>query len=351
LRFRIAAGKDDEAWERFVGAFPQAEFSHSFRMKTVYERVYGYRTAYWIGEEGGEIVGVCPLVYVQSLLHWNRTVLINLPMVTAAGLLAKDDTARSAFASHLDALSAAENAVIQLRGRVETALAGCATFRGYVTFSLPLRASTSSGYWEALSSRNRGKIRRSRKAGTTVRFGGRQLLDDFFALHVRRNTELATPPYPKAFFAALLDAFPHAEIALAENAGRPVAGMFNVGYKGVMNYLFGSSDSRFFDSYPNNQLFYEFIEHARAQGYDEIDFGRTPKGEGTYDFKKQWQADERDLFYQYLGNDADRFVGFSIQRVQKSFAFRLFSRVWSHYLPRRVIETLGPALIKRMPLA
>jgi hypothetical protein len=351
LRFRIATGQDQKAWERFVAEFPHADFGHSFRMKSVYEDVYRYRTAYWIAEEGDDIMGVCPLVYVRSLLHWNRMFLINLPMVTAAGLLVKSEATRAAFARHLDELSRTENAIIQLRGRSQTALDGLPTFGGYVTFSLPLHGPTSNEYWDALTSRNRGKIRKSRTAGTTVRFGGRELLSGFFALHVRRNTELATPAYPKAFFAALLAAFPHAEIALAENSGQPVAGMFNVGYKGVMNYVFGSSDSRFYNSYPNNQLFYEFIEHSRAEGYDRIDFGRTPLGAGTYRFKKQWHAEEVPLLYQYIGQGADRLVNFSIREVQQSFAFKVFSHVWSRYLPRRLIERLGPTLIKRMPLA
>jgi hypothetical protein len=274
-----------------------------------------------------------------------------LPMVTSAGLLAVDDAVRKAFVEHLEGVSRAAHAVTQLRGRPGTAIENINAFSGYVSFELALKNVTDEAYWNQLSSRNRGKIRKSRKAGTMIEFGGQELLDMFYGLHLRRNRELSTPVYPKEFFAAILDAFPKAHIALARNAGEAVAGMLNVGYKGVMNYLFGSSDSRFFDSYPNNHLFLEFIEHSRRDGYARIDFGRTPLGTGTYQFKTQWGAVEVPLHYQYLGKDANRFVNFSIQQVRQSIPFRVFARVWSRYLPARVTQKIGPSLIKRMPLA
>jgi hypothetical protein len=351
LKFRLATGRDHADWDGFVSEFAHAEFSHSFRMKALYEDVYQYRTAYWIGEDANVITGVCPLVYVHSLMHLNKKFLINLPMVTSAGLLAADSDARVAFLQHLKSVSADENAVVQLRSRVENALDDVASYNGYVSFILSLTEETRDDYWTALSSRNRGKIRKSRSAGTLVQFGRHVYLDDFYRLHLRRNTELSTPVYPKAFFAAILEAFPEAEIALARNDGHPVAGMLNVGHHGVMNYLFGSSDSRFFDHYPNNHLFLEFIERSRNEGYQRIDFGRTPVGAGTYRFKTQWRANEVPLYYQYLGKNAEKYVDFSIQQVQDTLLFKMFSRIWSGYLPHRLVEMLGPSLIKRMPLA
>jgi FemAB-related protein (PEP-CTERM system-associated) len=351
LKFRLATSADQMDWESFVSGFSSAEFSHSYGMKAVYEDVYGYRTAYWIGEEGGNICGVCPLVHVNSLMHMGKTFLISLPMVTSAGLLTADPETQAGFVGHLASVGASSQAIIQLRGRSENALKDFDSYRGYVTFDLPLKGRTADDYWSGLSSRNRGKIRKSRAAGTTIEFGGQDCLDDFYKLHLRRNKELATPAYPKAFFTAILNVFPDAHIALARNEGAPVAAMLNVGFNGVMNYLFGSSDSRFFDSYPNNQLFHEFIEFSRRNGYTRIDLGRTPLGAGTYDFKKQWGANEVPLYYQYLGKGAEKFIDFSIQRVQQSFTFKVFSQVWSRLLPERLTEKLGPSLIKRMPLA
>jgi hypothetical protein len=98
-------------------------------------------------------------------------------------------------------------------------------------------------------------------------------------------------------------------------------------------------------------MFFEFIDRALAAGYRRIDFGRTPLGAGTYEFKRQWLAEETPLIYQYLGNNAEKFAAYSIQAVQRSFAFKLFASVWSRFLPRAIIESLGPELIKRMPLA
>ncbi len=351
MKFRLATGQDRADWEGFLSGFPHAEFSHSFRMKGVYEDVYAYRTSYWIGEEDNVIRGICPLVHVHSLLHMNKTILISLPMVTSAGLLTADAAAKTAFLQHLKSVSADENAVVQLRGRAENAIDNVASYDGYISFVLSLKKETGDVYWNALSSRNRGKIRKSRKAGTVVEFGGNGLLAEFYFLHVRRNKELATPVYPKAFFAAILEAFPEAEIALARNGDKPIAAMLNVGFNGVMNYLFGSSDSRFYYYYPNNHLFHEFIERSRREGYERIDFGRTSVGVGTYQFKRQWGADEVPLFYQYIGKGAEKFADFSIQGVQASLAFKIFSRVWSRYLPVWVTEKLGPGLIKRMPLA
>ena len=61
MKFRLATGRDHADWDGFVSEFAHAEFSHSFRMKALYENVYKYETAYWIGEDAKTIT---------LLLYW-----------------------------------------------------------------------------------------------------------------------------------------------------------------------------------------------------------------------------------------------------------------------------------------
>jgi hypothetical protein len=351
VQVRLATDADGDTWDAFVATRPEAGFAHRFALRRLFRDVHGLATPYWIAEENGRIVGVCPLVKVHSLLHRARPILISVPMVTDAGLLAGSEPARAALVRQLEAFGAAERAPVQLRTRAGTAVPGVPGFEGYVSFSLELAGVGTDDYWRGLSSRNRGKIRKSRSAGTGIVFGREELLDAFHRLHVAHSAGLGTPPYPRRWFAGLLQHFPGTELALARSGSATIAGMFNVGVGTTLHYLYGSSDRRRLASYPNNQLLHAVIERARARGFERIDLGRSPRAGGTHAFKSQWLASEVPLYYQSLGPGAASLANLSIRDVQQTLAFRAFRHVWAHWVPHALVARLGPSLIKRMPLA
>lgn len=350
LQVSIATANDHLRWDKFVETCSDVQYAHAFAFRSVVEQTFGLTPSYLIVENQSNILGVCPLFSVRSILHWNREFLISLPFVTTAGALCHTEKAVEALKAYLLCIAEKKKAVIQLRHCASQAWQNTPSFDGYVTLRLDL-SSASKHFEKSLSGRNRTKVRRALKEGVSVCFGKEELLSCFYRIYFARQREFSTPAYPKSYFQALLKAYPESQIALALLNGKAISGMFNLGYKSTLHYAYGASDSRYHRLYPNNLLFFEVIQAARGLGYHHLDFGRSEIGSGTYTFKKQWGAEVAPLKYQYLGQEAGELAQMSISSVKSSYAFALFHGIWSRLLPDSFIHLLSNPLIKRMPLA
>src|SRR5688572_20874641 len=49
----------------------------------------------------------------------------------------------------------------------------------------------------------------------------------------------------------------------------------------------------------NTLSYWEILNAVQKLGYRNFDFGRSTKNAGTYQFKKQWGAKTRQLFWSY----------------------------------------------------
>src|SRR5207302_1869409 len=92
-----------------------------------------------------------------------------------------------------------------------------------VTMLLDL-PSTYDVCWEQLDRKVRNQIRKAEKSGIAVESGGRDLLDEFYAVFARNMRDLGTPVYSRRLFAAILEEFPpQARLHVGRLNGRPVA--------------------------------------------------------------------------------------------------------------------------------
>src|SRR5688500_6158948 len=82
----VGSQVDPQAWDRFVGAHPDASFYHLWEWRHVFERAFHHRTEYLAATCDDEIVGVLPLVIVESWLLARHAV--SLPFVNYGGVLA-----------------------------------------------------------------------------------------------------------------------------------------------------------------------------------------------------------------------------------------------------------------------
>lgn len=328
-------------WDTYVDQHPQSRLYHRAAWRDVIRSVFGHECVYLCARREGKIVGVLPLIRLKSRLFGDYLVSMpyfnyggavsETPAVSQLLMQAAADRAREIGSSH------AEFRDIEPR-------ASWAARTDKVTMELPLPADAAT-LWSGFGPKLRAQIRKPQKEGAEFVRGGSELLSDFYTVFARNMRDLGTPVYSKSFFKAILDAFPeHASIALVRYKHRAVAAGFLLGYRDRIEIPWASS-LREFNSLGVNMLLYaESLKMAIEDGYRIFDFGRSSVDSGTYKFKKQWGASERQLFWHYWLAE-----GRQLPRLNPGNPkYRLAISLWRR-LPLFVANRLGPCIVRGLP--
>ena len=98
-------------------------------------------------------------------------------------------------------------------------------------------------------------------------------------------------------------------------------------------------------------LYWNILKYCADCGIELFDFGRSTPHEGTYRFKAQWGAKEKQLYWYDIllknDNDADRTMTqhrFAHHKLKNYFIY-----VWRN-LPIRITNYIGPKLRKYISL-
>jgi hypothetical protein len=91
---------------------------------------------------------------------------------------------------------------------------------------------------------------------------------------------------------------------------------------------------------PNNILYWEAMRWAIAGGAREFDFGRSPRGSGTHQFKLSWGARERAFAWRRFGSDGQPV---ELEETARGGLLGRLSAAWTR-LPVPLTAVLGPSL-------
>jgi hypothetical protein len=139
-----------------------------------------------------------------------------------------------------------------------------------------------------------------------LRIDEKQTLDaveEWYAIHVARHTEIGATPLPKALFTGALEHMvPRGKarfffVRLADG-GEMVAGGFYVCHAQVVDALMPSVSTTHAKLGGNFLLALHSIRWAREQGFRHYNWQPSPPDSGVYRFKRQWGS--RDVRYSYL---------------------------------------------------
>ena len=75
-------------------------------------------------------------------------------------------------------------------------------------------AENAEAQWQGFNAKLRNQVRKAEKSGLTAIVGGKELLNDFYAVFVRNMRDLGTPVYAQKFFAEVLRQDPGHPLAL-----------------------------------------------------------------------------------------------------------------------------------------
>jgi serine/alanine adding enzyme len=290
----IVVGEADAAgWDSYVSAHSVSTRYHPWAWRGVFERVFGHETIYLVARRDATVVGLLPLVSFRSLLFGRF--LVSLPFVNYGGVLADDDAAARALvdAARVEADRRRATSVELRHTRRMFADLPVKQHKVAMTLALPADPDTA---WKGFDNKVRNQIRKAEKSNLEALVGGAELLDDFYAVFASNMRDLGTPVYSRRLFEEVVATIPESRVYSVRLNGAPVAAGITIGYRRSVENPWASSLREHRSLNPNMLLYWTMLRDSIARGYKVFDFGRSTPNEGTYQFKKQWGAQESPFF-------------------------------------------------------
>jgi serine/alanine adding enzyme len=305
---------------------------------SVYSKAYGLPFLSFDGSDAG--------LYVLRNLS-GRAILSSAPYLTDTDNYPRDPSALLAFAAFAESARerlSAEYAVCPTRDPGVSAVWGerCQVSHRFVTSILDLNADPDWVWHHRLHRKRRKQVERGKAFGATFEWGRAELLDPFYEVIARSQTDLGTPVHAKRYFEAILSEMPESEIVVGWVNGKPVSTALTVAQNGTLFHPYTGTLKPYLPGYLNCTLYWELIQGAIQRRCLRFDLGRSFLNSGVHQFKGYWGATDTPLYYCYFMAPG------AVVPDLKSPLFTLATQVWSH-LPTSFARWLGPSLIWRVP--
>lgn len=327
-------------WDEFVFAQPGANMFHRGGWSRVIEGSLRRPAHYLYAEEGGEIVGILPLIHVDSPLFGNTLTSTGF-FVYGGPLSAHDDVHRALddeawrLAVDLGAKSLEYRNARRLRPDWQCKESKHATFRRVID-------PDSEINFKAIKRKQRAVLRKSFERDLAFTFD--TSLDDFYRIMAVSYRNLGTPIFPKAFFASILAEFgDDADLLSVRKDGQIVSAVLSLYFKSEALPYFGGGLPVARNLGAADFMYWQLIDTARQRGLTSFDFGRSKVGSGSYSFKKNWGFKPLPLFYEFRLAEGSSLPDVSPANPK----YKLFINAWRH-LPLPVANLLGPHIARHL---
>ena len=295
LRVKRLGDSDAQRWDEFVEACPQATFFHRAGWKQVIEGVLGHTACYLYAERDGKLEGVLPLGHIRS--RWFGNALISVPFCVYGGAAAVTHAAADALDEAARGLAEDLSVdYLELRNR-ESRKSGPPAKDLYVTFRKEIEPDPEVNM-KAIPRKQRAMVRKGMKAGLTTEIDAD--VERFYALYSESVRNLGTPVLPLDWYGSIKNVFGDAcEVLTVCREKRPVASVMSYYFRDeVLPYYGGGShEARVFKA--NDFMYWELMRRAGERGCRIFDYGRSKRGTGSYDFKRNWGFEPLPLHYEY----------------------------------------------------
>ena len=326
-------------WDAFVFACPEASFFHRAGWQRVLRETMRHDTHFLYAERDGRIEGVLPLAHVRSVLFGNS--LVGLPFTVYGGVAA--DSAEAATALEAEAQRLAQDlgvAHLELRN-VKPRHADWPAQDLYVTFRKTLLPD-EEGNMLAIPRKQRAMVRKGIKAGLVSEIDSDTTR--FFEAYSASVHRLGTPVFSRKFFRLLKDEFGNdCEVLTITLEGKVISSVMSFYFRDeVLPYYGGGVDAARAVA-GNDFMYWELMRRACERGLKVFDFGRSKRGTGAFDFKKNWGFEPTPLYYEYflVADDA-------VPEINPlNPKYRLFIEAWKR-MPRGLANVIGPHIVKNL---
>ena len=339
MQIHALSERDAARWDAYVMAHPDATFFHRAGWQRVVKQAFGHRTHFLVAEQFGNIVGVLPLVQIKSRLFGHS--LSSLPFCAYGGIVAND---AQVFAA-LD--QAAQALAIKLQ-------VGALEYRNlhaqhsdwpskdlYVTFRKSIDPDIEANM-NAIPRKQRAMVRKGIKAGLIGEIDADTTR--FFAAYSASVHRLGTPVFSRRYFRVLKEVFgDDCEVLTITLDGKVIASVLSFYFRDEVLHYYGGGVDAARAVAGNDFMYWELMRRACERGLKVFDFGRSKRGTGSYDFKKNWGFEAAPLHYEYF-LVADREVP-EINPLNPKYS--LFIKAWKR-MPLALANVIGPHIVKNL---
>jgi FemAB-related protein (PEP-CTERM system-associated) len=329
-----------QRWDAFVIGCAQATFFHRAGWQRVLRRVFRHQTHFLYAERDGQIVGVLPLVHVNSLLFGRS--LVSLPFAVYGGVAASDEGAALALEREAQQL-ALRLGVDHLEMRnMQARHSDWPRQDLYVTFRKAILPDEEANML-AIPRKQRAMVRKGIK--NALRSDLDDGIDRFFALYADNVHRHGTPALPKRYFRALRDEFgADCEVLTVSTAeGRPLSSVLSFYFRDEVLPYYAGDDLAARELAANDFKYWELMRRGCARGLKLFDYGRSKQGTGPYAFKKNWGFEPTPLHYEYCLYKRDSVP----QNNPSNTKFKLMIETWRR-LPLGMANWLGPLVVRNL---
>ncbi|WP_169449413.1 FemAB family XrtA/PEP-CTERM system-associated protein [Marinimicrobium agarilyticum] len=330
------------AWSDYVRQLQSAPNYCLPEWVGIIEHAFSHPTQIWAAvTDEGKILGGIPLTVFDSRLFGRFAV--SMPFFNYGGLLTEYQNVAKALIKRLQAVREREGwQHIEIRTTQE-GLDLPVTSRK-VSMILPLPKNEVQ-LDEQLGAKVRAQCKKAEAFRPAVRFGGLELLDDFYRVFAINMRDLGTPVYSKTWFKAILS-HPKVEASLVVVYvnGEAVSAGFLLGHNGMLEIPWASTVRSANAMDTNMWMYRQILDYAVQEEYEFFDFGRSTVDAGTYRFKKQWGAKPYPHHWYYLLPEGQELPSINPDNPK----YRAVIAVWKR-LPLWVTQIVGPPIVKNIP--
>jgi len=335
---RFADDADAAGWDAFVERCPEATFFHRFGWRRIAAEVFRHKPHFLLAERSGEIIGVLPLAESRSLLFGHA--LVSLPFCVYGGVAATDPGAVPALheaalrlgkalgVSHLELRNMREREPSWPRQDL------------YVTYRKQILPEVEANML-AIPRKQRAMVRKGIQRGLRSEIDS--TVDRFFTLYADNVHRHGTPPQSRRYFETLQRVFgaDTEVLTVVDPTGRPVSSVFSFYFRDEVLPYYAGDDEAARDLAANDFKYWELMRRACERGCRLFDYGRSKRGTGSFDFKKNWGFEATPLHYEFVLYKGDAIP----ENNPLNPKYRAFIAVWRK-LPVPVANAIGPYLVR-----
>jgi FemAB-related protein (PEP-CTERM system-associated) len=164
---------------------------------------------------------------------------------------------------------------------------------------------------------------------------------DIYATSVRN---LGTPVFSRKYFEILKEVFgQNCQVLTVIRDNRAISSILSFYFRDEVLPYYGGSVPEARQVAGNDFMYWELMRRASEQGIRVFDYGRSKKGTGSFDFKKNWGFEPQPLKYEYLLVKAKTMPDVSPLNPR----YRLFIDLWRH-MPLTLTKLIGPMIAKNL---
>lgn len=342
MQVRFFSEKDSSIWEDYVKNCPSATIAHQIGWKRVIEEVYGHSSCYLIAKNQ-RIHGVLPLILIRN--PFMGKFLISVPFLDYGGICADTEETYKLLLNKAIELTKDYNCkYLELRNPSECHdLLPTKLTKAVLVLNLD---PDPERVWNTLDCKVRNQIRKALKMGLVAKIEeDARNFKDFYSVFARNMRDIGVPALPFSFFKSIFNHFPgQTKLVTVFHDSKIIGGGILCFFKQTAVVPWASCLRNYFKMCPNHILYWEAIKYSCIREFSSFDFGRSTIESGTFNFKKQWGADVKQLHWKYYLNTIQSIP----DETSSNSKYWLAVKVWRK-LPVGLTRNLGAKIVGYLP--